>query len=150
MLKLPRWTQHQLLLCYTCLLQWRLLSAQLAERFSQTLESQERLREGVTVYIDYQSASRQRKLIRLRLHNISKIYLSINTCNKHIAENCFNGSRLYSMYHLFTLCVTIYLAKSDEVLLPSMVTTLEMSADKAVTFCTCYKTEVGSLSIQQL
>lgn len=28
----------------------------------------------------------------------------------HIAENCLNCSRLYSAYHPFTLCATIYLA----------------------------------------
>lgn len=34
----------------------------------------------------------------------------ISMCITHIAENCLNCSKLYSVYHPFTLCTTIYLA----------------------------------------
>lgn len=48
----------------------------------------------------------------LGLHDISKIYWhhDINMHNIHITEDCLNSRYLYSMYLLFMVCVTAYLA----------------------------------------
>lgn len=40
---------------------------------------------------------------------VSKIYHRI-----HITENCLTCNRFYSVYHAFTLCVTVYLANRRE------------------------------------
>lgn len=50
------------------------------------------------------------------LHNRTKIYHhhNMNMRNIHIAGNCLKHNMLYSIYHLFTLYMTLYLANQKK------------------------------------
>lgn len=46
----------------------------------------------------------------------------------HIAENCLNCNKLYTMYHPFKLCATIYLANQPEPYRPRWLPPMEALA----------------------
>lgn len=56
------------------------------------------------------------RICGLHNNNIGKAHCHRNTStrNKHITKNCLNCNNLFSLYHLFTLCLTIYSANRTE------------------------------------
>lgn len=63
------------------------------------------------------------KCFKLGLHNVSKMYRHRSI---PVAENCLNFSKLHSLYSLFTLCVTMYLANQMEPSCPRWPPPMEM------------------------